>query len=157
MRTLIIGACALLLAAAAAAQTASKPKFHGKWVLDPQKSELKALKLSASTLIIEQEKLPELAFKQSCRLADAAAERVVEFKCTTTGKECEYKVDSQPATMSMFYNGAMLVGYETINGSTKTVNRYHLSLSEDGGTLTLEISQLEPVRPEKDKLVYVKQ
>jgi hypothetical protein len=154
--TLFLGACALLLGAAAAAQTASKPKFHGKWVLDSQKSDLKVLKLASSTLAIEQEKPAELSFRQTHRLSEAA-ERVVEFKCTTTGKECEYKVDSQSATISLYYNGPILVGFERVNSATPTVNRYHLSLSEDGSLLIMEVSQLEPVRPEKDKLVYVKQ
>lgn len=154
--TLLFGACALLLGGAAAAQTASKPKFHGKWVLDSQKSELKVLKVAGSTLAIEQEKPAELFYRQTYRVSDAA-ERIVEFRCTTTGKECEYKVDAQPATISLYYNGPVLVGFERVATATPTVNRYQFSLSEDGTLLTIEVSQLEPVRPEKDKLVYVKQ
>ncbi|HET8550734.1 MAG TPA: hypothetical protein VFL57_22155 [Bryobacteraceae bacterium] len=154
--TLILGGCALLLTATGSSQTASKPKFHGNWTLDSQKSDLKVLKLASSSLVIDQEKVAELSFRQKHKLSDNS-ERTVEFKCNTTGKECSYTVGSEPATISLFYNGPMLVGYERLGSSGQTVNRYNISMSEDGSTLTLELSQLEPQRPEKDKLVYVKQ
>jgi hypothetical protein len=154
--TLILGACAVLLATPASSQTASKPKFHGNWTLDSQKSELKVIKLASSTLVIDQDKTSELSFRQSQKLADNS-ERSVEFKCTTVGKECPYKVGSEPATISLFYSGPMLVGFERLGNNGQTVNRYQMSLSEDGKTLTLELSQLEPQRADKDKLVYVKQ
>jgi hypothetical protein len=154
--TLILGACAMLSAMSASAQTASKPKFHGKWTLDSQKSDLKVIKLASSTLVIDQDKPAELSFRQNHKLADSS-ERVLEFKCATVGKECQYKVGSETATMSLFYSGPMLVGFERLGTNGQTVNRYEMTLSDDGKTLTLELSQLEPQRPEKDKLVYVKQ
>jgi hypothetical protein len=156
MRTTLILSTCLLLSAAAAAQTPAKPKFHGTWNLDTQKSELKNLKLSGSKLVIEQEKTAELVFRQTHRPSDGA-ERVVEFKCTTTGKECTFNVASTPATISLYYNGPVLVGFERVGSGGETVTRYRLSLSEDGSTLTLECSQLEPPKAENDKLVYVKQ
>jgi hypothetical protein len=154
--TLFLGACAVLLTLAASAQTASKPRFNGNWTLDSQKSDLKVIKLASSTLVIDQEKTAELSFRQKHKLADNS-ERDLEFKCTTVGKECQYKVGSESATISLFYSGPMLVGFERLGSNGQTVNRYEMSLSEDGKTLTLELSQLEPQRPEKDKLVYVKQ
>jgi hypothetical protein len=154
--TLLVGAC-LLLGANAAAQAPAKPKFHGTWTLDSQKSELKNMKLNSAKLVIGQEKVAEIAFRQAYQPSDGA-ERVVEFKCTTTGKECAFTVGTTPATISLFYSGPVLVGFERSGGSgSETVTRYNLSLSEDGNTLTIECTQLEPPKPDKDKLVYVKQ
>jgi hypothetical protein len=154
--TRIPGALALLLSASVWSQTPVKPTFNGTCTLNAEKSELKVLKLASSTLKIEQPKSAELAFQQKYKLSDGG-EKTVEFKCTTSGKECSYTVGSEPATISLFYNGPVLVGFERLGSSGQTVNRYRISMSEDGSTLTLEVNQLEPQRPEQDKLVYIKQ
>jgi len=128
----------------AQAQDQDRPSFSGTWQFDASKSEARG-KVSTTTLIIEEG-------DNSIHITDVDAKgKKTESQCTTDGKECKFQGDRRG---QFWYNGAMLVEMETKNVH---VNKYQMKISEDGKTLTI---QMTPIVPQSDKietLVFQKQ
>lgn len=156
MRRVVLLLASLAVATGpAAAQYVAKPKLTGTWKLAPEKSELKAWKPAQVTLQIEHVKA-EIRGTEIV-LAAEGGERKREFTCSTRGVECTFTDGTMPVAMTLFFDGATLVGFERIGRNGETVQRRTYALSEDGQSLTVHIKQIVPVRAEVDKLVLLKQ
>lgn len=133
-----------LLALCAAAQ--DHPSMTGTWQLDAGKSDLKTIKVAAATWVIEEG-------DNSIHITESAGEKSkkLDMQCTTDGKECS--VSGNKAKASFWYNGPMLVEMET-NGDR--VTRYRLKISEDGKTLTVEVTHIVPQVDKIDVMVFAK-
>ena len=124
-----------------------RPSLNGTWQFDSSKSELKAIKISAATWVI-QEADNSIHITES----EGAKSKKVELQCTTDGKECQ--VTGDKAKASFWFNGPMLVEMET---KGERVTRYRIKISEDGKTLTVEVNHLVPQSDKNDVLVFSKQ
>lgn len=73
-------------------------------------------------------------------------DRVSEFECNTSGRECKIKDAGKAATVSMWFSGPKLVQMET-RGSDVVKRRF--SVIGEGDTLELEIIPVVPAgKPE---------
>ena len=75
----------------------------------------------------------------------------IELQCTTDGKECKFPGDRRD---SFWYNGAILVEMET---KSDHVIRYRMKLSDDGKTMTVEVTNIVPQSDKMDTMVFQKQ
>jgi hypothetical protein len=148
------GAAVLFCSPLTYGQWSPKPKFDGTWQLSPEKSELKAWKPNSVVLTVEQPLQGEIHVIEVAK--EGGGDKKSEFKCNTTGKDCG-PAGERTSTLSLYYNGPKLVSIERIGKDSDTVLKRVYSLSEDGNTLTLEVSQIVPPRSEVDKLVFTRQ
>lgn len=150
MRTLsALPACFVLalFALPGAGQEQDRPSFSGTWQFDASKSELRTTKISGATWVI-QEGDNSIHITQS----ESGKSKKIELQCTTDGKECQ--VTGDKAKASFWYNGPMLVEMETKGDH---VLRYRMKVSEDGKTLSVEITHIVPQMDKIDVLVFTKQ
>jgi hypothetical protein len=141
--------------ASARAQTSLKPKFTGVWNLALDKSELKSAKLAALTLNIDHPEKAVIHVVETAKV-ESGQEKRREYTCSTMGRECNIDQESQPATMSIYYDGPKLVMMERIGKDSNTVLKRVYELSEDASTLTVQSIQLVPPRSDVDKLIFAK-
>src|ERR1700689_885052 len=80
----------------------SKPNFSGKWQMNGEKSQIHSGKATALTLAIEQ-KGASIHVVRTAKSADGK-DSVVEFTCTTDGKDCE----AGGVKVSLWYDGLSL-------------------------------------------------
>jgi hypothetical protein len=125
----------------------NRPNLSGKWQFDSSKSELHGVKLAGSTWVINADD----NFIQITETEEGANRRI-ELKCTTDGKEC--KITGDKATASFWYNGPLLVEMESKGDH---VMRYRMKLSADGETLTVDTTSIVPKSSQDDVLVFRKQ
>lgn len=148
MRTLAsIWACLILAACAvpAVGQDEDKPNLTGTWQFDSAKSDVRLIKISSATWVIEESD-NSIHITQT----ESGKSKKIELQCTTDGKECHLGGDKKA---SFWYNGPMLVEMETRGGH---VIRYKMKVSQDGKTLTVEITQIVPQIDKIDTLVFEK-
>jgi hypothetical protein len=149
MRTVIytLSTCFVLvvLAAVAAGQEQERPSFSGTWQFDASKSELHSSKISSATWVIEEGD-NSIHISQT----ENGKPKKTELQCTTDGKECKFPGDRRD---SFWYNGSMLVDMETKNDH---VIRYRMKISDDGKTLTVEVTPIVPQSDKIDTLVFQK-
>lgn len=133
-----------LIGAPAIAQ--DRPNFSGTWQFDASKSELHNLKIANATWLIEEG-------DNSIHISESEGgkSKKLELKCTTDGKECEA---SDKAKASFWYNGPMLVEMETRGDH---VIRYRIKISEDGKSMSVEMTHIVPQLDGIDVLVFAKQ
>jgi hypothetical protein len=136
-----------LFALPAIAQEAAKPSLTGTWQLDAAKSELHNSKVTTATWVID-----ESANSIHLSETEGAKSKKIDMQCTTDGKECQVSGDKSKA--SFWYNGPILVEMQTKGDQ---VTRYRLKASEDGKTLTVELTHLVPPLEKSDLLVFQKQ
>jgi len=124
-----------------------RPNLSGTWQFDSSKSELHTVKVGGATWVINED-------DSSIQITESAegANRKIELKCTTDGKEC--KISGDKATASFWYNGPMLVEMENKGDH---VMRYRMKLSDDGKTLTVDTTSIVPQSTQDDVLVFRKQ
>jgi hypothetical protein len=134
-----------LLAGQAFSQDQERPNFNGTWQFDASKSELHFNKISSATWVIEEGD-NSIHISQT----ENGKSKKTELQCSTDGKECKFPGDRRD---SFWFNGAMLVDMETKNSS---VTRYRMKVSEDGKTLTVEVSQIVPQNDKTDTIVFQK-
>lgn len=145
MRTVICTFAALvLLGANGSAQ--DRPSLSGTWELDAAKSELHNGKVSSATWVIAEG-------DNSIHISEAenGKSKKTELQCTTDGKECKFPGDRRD---SFWFNGPMLVDMET---KSDHVTRYRLKVSDDGKTLTVEVTSIVPQNAKSDTMVFQKQ
>lgn len=142
--TLLVWFWVLLFASLAASQ--DRPSLTGTWQFDAGKSDLKTLKLSEATWVID-EKENAIHITES----EGAKNKKIDMQCTTDGKECP--VSGDKAKASFWYNGPLLVEMETKGDH---VTRYRLKVSDDGNTLTVEITHIVPQINKVDVMVFKK-
>jgi hypothetical protein len=68
-------------------------------------------------------------------------EKIADFECNTTGKECAVKMDGHSAKVSLYYNGPRLIMLETRGD---TVVKWRFGLASDGGELEVETMPITP-------------
>jgi hypothetical protein len=119
-----------------------RPSLTGTWQFDAARSELRTSKMASATWVIEE----------GDNTIHITRDKKSELRCTTDGKECH--VTGEKATASFWYNGPVLVEMETKGDH---VTRYRIKLSDDGKTLTVELTHIVPQIDKIDTLVFGKQ
>jgi hypothetical protein len=83
------------------------------------------------------------------------ASTVADFDCHVTGSSCEIKVSGKSATLSMWFNGAMLVQMET-KGSDVLKRRFSIIPQSDASSDVMEV-EIMPITPSgKPKTLHYK-
>ncbi len=144
-----LSACLILavFALPGTAQEASKPSLTGTWQFDAAKSELRNNKMATATWVID-----EGDNSIHITATESGKNKKTEMQCTTDGKECQVTGDKSKA--SFWYNGPILVEMQT---KGDTVTRFRLKASEDGKTLTVELTHIVPQIDKTDVMVFQKQ
>jgi hypothetical protein len=149
MRTVIytLSTCFVLvvLAAVAAGQEQERPSFSGTWQFDASKSQLHSSKISSATWVIEEGD-NSIHISQT----ENGKPKKTELQCTTDGKVCKFPGDRRD---SFWFNGPMLVDMETKNDH---VTQFRMKISDDGKTLTVEVTPIVPQSDKIDTLVFQK-
>ncbi|HEV8037431.1 MAG TPA: hypothetical protein VGP62_01110 [Bryobacteraceae bacterium] len=149
MRTVIyaLSACWALvsLAVPSAGQEQERPSFSGTWTFDASKSEVHSSKISSATWVIEEGD-NSIHISQT----ENGKAKKTELQCTTDGKECKFPGDRRD---SFWFNGPMLVDMET---KSEHVTRFRMKISDDGKTLTVEVTPIVPQSDKIDMLVFQK-
>jgi hypothetical protein len=68
-------------------------------------------------------------------------QKLLEFECSTMGRDCEAKESGKPAKVSMWFNGPKLVELET---KGKEVVKRRFAVAGEGDTLEIEVIPIEP-------------
>src|ERR1051326_8872677 len=68
-------------------------------------------------------------------------QKLLEFECSTMGRDCEAKESGKPAKVSMWFNGPKLVELET---KGKEVVKRRFAVAGEGDTLDIEVIPIEP-------------
>jgi hypothetical protein len=136
-----------LLALPGNAQEPPKASLSGTWQFDSAKSELHNSKMTPATWVIDEG-------DNSIHITETegAKSKKIDMQCTTDGKECQVTGDKSKA--SFWYNGPILVQMQTKGDQ---VTRFRLKASEDGKTLTVELTHIVPQTDKSDLLVFQKQ
>jgi hypothetical protein len=135
----------VVLAAVAAGQEQERPSFSGTWQFDASKSELHSSKISSATWVIEEGD-NSIHISQT----ENGKPKKTELQCTTDGKVCKFPGDRRD---SFWFNGPMLVDMETKNDH---VTQFRMKISDDGKTLTVEVTPIVPQSDKIDTLVFQK-
>jgi hypothetical protein len=136
-----------------AAYGVEKPNLSGSWHCNTAKSTIPA-KLSDLIWVIDQ-KDEALHISEIAKHSDGT-EVKTDFDCTTDGRECSTKLDGQPAKISFYFNGAMLVGMEYKGRNRENIVKKRLQLLDDGKSMNVEIIRVVGT-DQPGKLVFEKQ
>jgi len=129
-------AAVLLLIPALARADAGRPNLAGKW--------------TAKDLVLLIEEQGQNIHIKETRGADPKDDDVTEFTCGAAGKECPMQDGKDKASVSVYYNGPVLVVWKTHGRRGDSVEKRRLSLSPEGGSLIIEVLHIEPDgKPEK--------
>jgi hypothetical protein len=123
----------------------SKPNLTGKWQVNPTKSEIHSTQPSAASLTIEQ-KGPSIHVVKTMK--SGSKENVVEFNCTTDGKECT----AGPNKISLWYDGKSLVEMDVAG---ENASKSTMTMDDGGKSLSIVVVYYSP-QSEGDKLVLEK-
>jgi hypothetical protein len=148
MRAIVtLAGCFSLAIFALSAMAQDRPLMTGTWQLDAAKSDLKTIKPSAATWVIDEG-------DNSIHIVESETgkSKKLDLQCTTDGKECQVAGDK--ARASFWYNGPMLVEMETRGDR---VTRFRLKVSEDAKTLTVEMTHIVPQMDKIDVMIFNKQ
>jgi hypothetical protein len=142
-----LSACWALISFAvpSAGQEQERPSFSGTWTFDASKSEVHSSKISSATWVIEEGD-NSIHISQT----ENGKAKKTELQCTTDGKECKFPGDRRD---SFWFNGPMLVDMET---KSEHVTRFRMKISDDGKTLTVEVTPIVPQSDKIDMLVFQK-
>jgi len=151
MRSSLAAFMGLLLLGATGAAAADRPDFNGTWKLDVAQSELNGAARDFTLLI--EEKGSNLHVKEAS--GPDSQEDVSEFTCGTLGVDCAMRDGKEKATVSVYYNGSMLIFLKTHGRKGSTVEKQRLSLAAGGKSVTLELMPIEP-QGKLEKLVLAK-
>ena len=69
------------------------------------------------------------------------AEKLADFECTTSGKECAAKIDGRATKVSIYFNGPRLVLLETRG---ENVVKLRFGLAADAGEMEVETMPITP-------------
>jgi hypothetical protein len=159
MRTFItptILFCVLLCGSAGIARgenSPDKPDFTGTWRLDLSKSQIHTEKPLDLVWRIEQ-KDEEFHLTETWQ-DPHGKEQTRSFKCNTMARACKIDYEPQPATVTLYYNGPMLVATELSGEHNDKAVRRNLKLGADGNSLQVDVLYIVPER-ETDNLVFAR-
>jgi len=143
--------CTLLaLVLLGGAAGADRPDLNGDWRLDPSHTQGSDSKTKAYALTIHQT-------DESIGLSEAITdtdgkERKTEIQCKTDGGECKVK----QGTVSFWYDGSSLVLMEVRRNNANVIKR-RFQTSEDGKSLSMEITPIAPPGQKVETLTFAKQ
>ena len=150
MRSFVLTVVGLLVFGTAVARAdESNPNMSGVWKLAPARSELDQTNKDLALVI--EEKGQNIHIKET--RGPNPKEDVSEFTCGTMGKGCPMQDGADKATVSVYYNGPLLIVLKTHGRKGSLVEKQRLSLS--GDSLIVEIMHLEP-ESKAEKLVFSK-
>jgi hypothetical protein len=140
-------ACSALAVLALPLAGQDRPNLSGTWQFDSSQSQLHSVTIAGATWVINED-------DSSIQITESEdrANKKIELKCTTDGKEC--KISGEKATASFWFNGPLLVEMESKGDH---VTRYRMKLSDDGKTLTVDTTSIVPQSSQDDVLVFRKQ
>jgi hypothetical protein len=133
---------------------AEKPNLSGSWHCDTSKSTIHQARLSDLIWVIDQ-KDEALHISEIAKNADGK-EVKTDFDCTTDGKECSTTLDGQPAKISFYFNGAMLVEMDYKGRNRENIVKKRLQLADDGKSMNVELIRVVGAE-QPGKLVFEKQ
>jgi hypothetical protein len=136
----------LLLGRSAAAD---RPNLSGKWLLDVAHSQIRDSKLQTETLDVQQK---DDAVEIAEDVSSGGKNRKSEYRCPVDGSMCKVK----DLSVMLYYDGGTLIVVE-MSQNNKVVIKKRLTLSEDGQTLSIDLSHLEPAGLKGESLKFVKQ
>ncbi len=119
------------------AYSAERPNLSGSWHCNTSKSTIHPLRLSDLTWVIDQ-KDEALHLSEIAKNSDGKQVKT-DFDCTTDGKECSTKLDGQPAKISFYFNGAMLVEMDYKGRNRENIVKKRLQLADDGKSMNVEL------------------
>lgn len=128
---------------------ADHPNLTGNWLLDLSHSQITESKLKSETLQIKQ-KEDMVAITDDAN--SGGKDRKLEFDCLADGNTCKAK----DVSVSVYYNGPILVVLEMRHNNEFVIKR-RLKISDDGKTLSMEVSHVSPPGPKDENLTFVKQ
>jgi hypothetical protein len=133
---------------------ADRPVLNGTWQLDLSKSRIADVKCKAETWAITQ---GDDSIEIAETITDTGGkQRKIDIQCGTEGKECKIKENGQATQVSLYYNESHLVMLEQSHG-TDFVTKKRFTTSDDGKTLTVEVTHLAPPGHKDENLTFVKQ
>lgn len=138
--------CFFGLFAAPAAGQQSKPNFSGKWQSNGEKSQFHSGKASDVNISIEQKDASIHVVKTM--KAGNGKESIIEFTCTTDGKDCNAK----GVKVSLWYDGTSLVEMDI---GDDLVIKTSMTLGENAKTISATVTYISP-QAEPDKLIFEK-
>ena len=141
----ISGICIFGLLAATAIGQQNKPNFSGKWQANTEKCQLHSGNTSIVSLTIEQ-KGPSIHVVKGLEIAGKKS--VVEFTCTTDGKDC----DANGTKVSLWYSGASLVEMEVSDAAVTSIS---LTLAGDAKSIDATVKYISP-KTDDDTMVFDK-
>src|SRR5260370_32685963 len=127
---------------------AGRPDFSGTWVLDLGKSENPDQKLRSLVWVIT-DKDEMLTQVKQIETTDGKHKTLL-IACGTTGAEC--KLADGSATVSMWYNGPLLIQLEKRG---EAVIKRKMSLSPNGRVLEVDVTSIMP-KERREKLVFAR-
>lgn len=144
----------LAVAVWACAAADDRPTLSGNWQLDVGHSQLEDAKLKAVKWAITQN-------DDSVQIAETLTdnggkEKKVDIQCGTEGQQCKIKEAGQATQVSMYYNGPALILLEQWHG-TDFVTKKRIKTSDDGKTLTVDVSHIAPPGHKDESWTFVKQ
>ncbi len=152
MRSLVLTVAGLLLVGTAVVRAdEDNPNMSGTWKLDPARSELD--RTNKNLALVVEEKAQKIHIKET--RGPNPKEDVSEFTCGTLGRECPMQDGGYKATVSVYYNGPLLVVLKTHGRKDSSVEKQQFSLSPTGDSLVLEITHIEP-EGKAERLVFTK-
>lgn len=144
----ILGA-SLLLPAFEAQET--QPDFSGTWQMDATKSQ--TTEGDNITYTIDQSS-GKVNFTRVIHARDGK-DLTSKFTCDTVGTQCGFDENGHKAKVSLWYDGPALVILKTDGPKEDSVTQWRLELSQDGKTLKVTLTHLEPVE-KTETLVFDK-
>ena len=136
------------------ALAADRPALSGTWEMDAAHSQMADAKMKGQSWLITQN---DDSLEISQILTDSGGkQKKVVIQCNTDGKNCNVKENGQTTQVSMYYNGDRLVLLEQWHG-TDFVTKKRFSTSEDGKTLTVEVTHVAPPGRKDEVWTFVKQ
>lgn len=160
LRTFAISLVAALLVTGVSVAAAQKVDFSGTWVLDKSRSEGLPAGMDQTMTVKQAGDRVDVEVK----VYSNQGEREVKDQFILDGKKTEFTAAAQSKGKRTSKWSADSKGFDVIeeatiergNGPENFKVMRHWQLSDDGKTLTIEMSFNEPTGPGKSKRVFVK-
>ena len=141
----------LMALATTASLTAGAVDFTGHWQLDSAKS--KPGPERTVSVDLEQQG-NNVTFVRSYQDHDGK-QAVARFTCSIGSNSCDFDDNGHKAKVSLWYNGPELVILKTDGQKQDSTVEWHMKLSDDGKTLTINREIIEP-SDQSESLVFKK-
>lgn len=143
---ILVGGLAMALAS-----SATPPDFTGHWQIDAAKSKAGAEQTVSLDLKQQGDAITFTRVFEDEHRKQATS----HFTCSLGQKKCDFDENGHKASVSLWYNGPELVVLKTNGDKHDSTVEWHLSLSTDGKTLSVNREVIEPTDT-TEKLVFSK-